>query len=57
MADESRWRPWDDHLRATHNHPNPTSRQRRHLAIGMHAPIECETIRHTQPAAQLSQVS
>jgi transposase InsO family protein len=33
------------------------TRQRRHSAIGMHTPIEHETIHHNQPAAQLSQVN
>jgi transposase InsO family protein len=33
------------------------NRQRRHSAIGMHTPIEYETIHHNQPAAQLSQVN
>ncbi len=33
------------------------NRQRRHSSIGMHTPIEYETIHHNQPAALLSQVS
>ena len=33
------------------------NRQRRHSAIGMHTPIEYETIHHNQPSAQLSQVN
>jgi len=33
------------------------NRQRRHSSIGMHTPIEYETIHRSQPAALLSQVS
>ncbi len=40
-----------EYLEILHN------RQRRHSSIGMHTPIEYETIHRNQPAAQLSQVS
>jgi putative transposase len=33
------------------------NRQRRHSAIGMHTPIEYETIHHNQPSAKLSQMN
>ena len=33
------------------------NRQRRHSAIGMHTPIEYETIHQNQPTAQLSQMN
>jgi putative transposase len=33
------------------------NRQRRHSSIGMHTPIEYETIHRDQPAALLNQVS
>jgi transposase InsO family protein len=40
-----------EYLEVFHN------RQRRHSSIGMHTPIEYETIHHNQPSAQLSQVN